>query len=145
MKDARLASQLVVGQYKPGRIPEQSAFGPIKDDPEEKFYRISFRYYRNDLCQIKTLLKNRGREGLNAIKKIGQSTRRTLYQNGINFYPVQNNGAYSILFARLPSRDVELKEHKLQGESRIFFFLDEDDMFQVIAITDIHLETEKHR
>jgi len=143
MRDPRLAPDYVP-QFKEGRIPEASASSTIKKDPEEDTYLISFRYYRNDLCEIKDLIKNRGKAGLDAIKRIGQSTFRSLYNNGINFWPVENRGVYSKLFSKLPSPDIDMKEHKLQGESRIFFFI-ENVNFNIVAITNDHLETNKHR
>jgi len=142
MRDLRLDPDYVP-KFKEGKIPEASASSIIRKDPEESFYLISFRYYRNDLCEIKDLLKNRGRAGLDALKKIGQSNFRTLHSNGINPLPVEKNGEYTKLFTQLPSPDVDMKEHKLQGESRIFFFL-EDIKFNVIAITNSHFETRKH-
>ena len=112
----------------------------------KKFFVISFSQYNEKCCEIDQLLKNAPKEVLKIFKKIGTISNSNDFQkNGINKFPIKNDGEYSKLFKKLP--DINLFEHKIHGTQRIFYYLIEEAerIFNVIAITCSHYETEKVR
>lgn len=135
---------LPVPQYDPNKIPGKATLPPIKEDLEDILLLISFEYYNNKLCEMSVLSKNGGRAAIEAVKRIGQSTRRSLYSNGIQSKPVNNAGDYKKLFNGLPP-DTNMKEHKIQGTSRLFYFFERATIFHVVAVTNRHFETDKHK
>lgn len=125
------------------RIPDK--VGEIRSpfDPETKPFLISYEYYNDKLCEIKILEKNRAKQCLQDLRMIGKCNTNSLCGNGIDILSVCNQGDYSKLFNKLPP-DIKLKEHKIQGDGRIFYFISRN-LFHIVAITNNHLETNKHR
>lgn len=113
-------------------------------EPDISYLQISFKYYKDKLCEIRELEKGNARRFLKDIRNIGKSTIYTLRENNIDSISVSNRGEYTKLFNGLPSYVNELMEHKGNGTSRIFYFCI-DTEFNVIAITQNHFETNKNR
>ncbi len=92
-------------------------------DPENEIFHISFKYYNDGICEIHILEKNIARQTLKDLRKIGMCFDiQTLKANNIGIIRVTPSGAYKKLFTKLFSEDVDLKEHKIQGKSRLFYF-----------------------
>jgi len=136
-----------IPKWKPKKnkyIPDRVSNVPKESDPEVECYHLSFQFYNESTCEISHLVKNNARRALLNIKTIGRCYDiSSLKSNNIDITPVQNAGAYKKLFRGLTD-DVEMREHEVQGTSRIFYFIS-DKMFYLIAITNSHLETSKHR
>jgi len=126
-----------------GRLPESVAINPSQADDEALPYLISYEMYNDSECEIKDLLKNIARTALLDLRKIGNSTKKKLGENGIDYLPVSNSGAYTSLYNKLPP-DVEIKEHKISGDSRLFYTTS-GRRFYIICIKNSHIETKKHR
>ena len=139
----------IIPQFKPKL--EENKYIPFKAtqlsqsvDPENKPFLISFKYYRDDLCEIISLLKNGGRRGLLNIRTIGSCyDKPTLNGRNIDTIPVGRDGAYKVLYNSL-SPDIEILEHKIQSTARIFYFI-ANQYFYVRAITNNHFELNKKR
>ena len=125
-------------------IPESVAEPSFEEDPEAKPFLISYFYYKDKECGLKNLLKNGPRKVLQDFRNIGQSTNITQFkQYNIDTNPVHNNGDYSKLYYGLPP-DAELKENAIQGAERFFYFII-GRIFYLVAIKQVHLETNKVR
>ncbi len=124
-------------------IPNTAAQLPQDIDPEAKQFLISFKHYRDDLCQIDYLVKNTGRKGLMNMRVVGRCyDRSSLKSHNIDITPVSNAGAYKVLYSGLPD-DAEILEHRIQSTARLFYFIVGNN-FYVRAITSTHFETRKH-
>lgn len=137
-----------IPQFKPIRenkyIPETAAQISQSKDPEYEKFAITFKYYRDDLCEILDLEKHGGRKALMNLRTVGNCYNKiTLKQNNIDILSVVNSGAYKKLYSNL-SPDVDLMEHKIQSTARIFYFI-AGKYFCVRAITNRHFEINKHR
>lgn len=137
-----------IPQYNPIKyntlIPERAAQLPQYTNPEDNKFVISFQYYRDDLCEIKFLEKNRGRRALENLRAIGKYYDKTsLEQNNIHTISIRNNGEYKRLYYGL-APDIEIREHEIQSTARLFYFF-VDNYFYVRAIKNSHFETDKHR
>lgn len=127
-----------------GKIPEDATIIPEKRDPEATPFQISFRYYNKKACQIKDLQGNGSKTCLEKLRDIGMEVDKTLEQLGIGKFPVRNEGTYSFLFGGKVTPDTEMKEHKIMGTQRIFYFT-QDNQFHVVAITNAHIPLGKVR
>lgn len=125
------------------RIPESAGVIAEALNPEDANFRISYHYYRDDLCEMKNLIGNAGRSCLKDLRTIGKSKKGTLASNGIDEIRVRGEGAYKPLLNGL-TEDVELREHKILSTARLFYFVKEET-FHVVAITNAHIETDKNR
>jgi len=134
---------LSVGE--PHRIPWRLEDGARKNQTAEvsDTYVLSFKYYREDLCEIDFLEKNRPKECIRVFKRITQTKVGCLQTNNIDRISIKDSGDYKKLFRRLTD-GISLYEHKVQGTSRIFYFTSLNH-FYVVAITNNHYETDKHR
>ena len=134
-----------VPQWKPKEEPIPEELAEISQDinPETNPYLISFKYYNNKECQIKNYLKNQGRKALLILKEVGCCRNLNELKNkGVDIITVENNNEYSKLFNRL-SPEVEMREHKIQSTSRMFYFIT-DKQFNVVAFTNRHYQTNKY-
>lgn len=109
----------------------------------DRNYVISFKYYRDNLCEMKLLEKNKPKECLQILKRIGKTQIGKLAESNIDRIPIKNSGEYKKLFHQT-TPDVQIFEHKVQNTSRIFYFTSAHE-FHIVAITNSHLETEKTR
>lgn len=133
----------VVKLEKNRYIPNTAAQLPQNVDPEAKPFLISFKHYRDDLCQIENLVKNGARRALKNIRSIGKCyDRASLHEQNIDILPVGKPGAYATLYNGL-SPDIEILEHKIQSTARLFYFIAGNHFF-IRAITNTHFETGKH-
>lgn len=127
-----------------GKIPSSVTEIYDQRDPETQLYRISFKYYNDDECQISILEKNNARRMLLDLRLVGKCTSlRNLHDNNIGVIPISNSGAYKSLFNRL-SPDVEIKEHIIQATARMFYFV-ESSIFNIVAVRNSHIPLGKHR
>src|SRR6266404_6439589 len=128
-----------IPQWKPEEnkiLDNRLALNPAKGDPEDKIFHISFKHYNNSLCEIPILFKNRAKRALENLKTIGWChDLKSLRENGIDILPVTPAGAYKKLFTQSVTEDVELKEHKIEGDARLFYFI-VGKMFYIVAITN---------
>lgn len=130
---------------KPKLLDEQVGHYSDKSDPETEVFHISFKYYNDKECEIEGLVKNRAIEALTNLKIIGRCYDfKSLKDNGIDILKVWPSGDYKKLFTKRITQDVELREHKIQGDARLFYFIAEK-MFYIAAITNSHYETDKNR
>lgn len=106
-------------------------------------YLLSFKHYNEDVCEIKFLEKNRSKECIQALKRITHAELGKLKEKNIDQIPIAKAGEYKKLYNHL-TMDVELFEHKVQGDSRIFYFTAAEECF-IVAITNNHIETDKVR
>lgn len=125
------------------KLPPNVALTPNKAELELSPYQISFEYYNYKLCEVNELERNKAIQCIENMKTIGKSNRRNLNNNGIDYIRVNNSGEYSKLFNGLTD-DVDLREHKISGTSRLFYFT-QQSKFCIVAITNAHFETDKHR
>lgn len=123
-----------------GRIPNNATI--ISED--NKKYLISFAHYNETICELKELEKNRSQECIRVLKRISKATLGNLREQNVDHLPIANSGEYKKLHYRLPSPDTEIFEHKLQADSRIFYFTI-SNRFYVVAIKNSHFETDKVR
>lgn len=136
-------SKSPIPQYDPTASRIAKVAGVAKGNPDE-FYVLSYRYYNSKECEIGYLARNRGKETLEVLKKIGMSSQDTIDESGIDRFPVGNSGAYASLFNGLPDEFDVLYEHKIQGDSRLFYHR-VGNRFYIICIKNNHIETKKHR
>lgn len=130
---------------KPKLLDEQVGHYLDKSDPETEVFHISFKYYNDKECEIAGLIKNRAIAALINLKIIGRCYDfKSLKDNGINIIKVRPSGDYQKLFTKRITEDVELREHKIQSDARLFYFIAEK-MFYIVAITNSHYETDKNR
>lgn len=109
----------------------------------EQHYFLSFKFYNEKLCEVDVLEKNRPKECIKVLKRISQTSIGNLKEKNIDRIPVENRGEYKKLYNGL-TNEVEVFEHKIQGDARLFYFTAASDFF-VLAITNNHLETNKTR
>ncbi len=135
-------NQSPIPQWKP-KTDQMSQVADIAVGSDEKCFQISFRYYKEKMCEISYLEKNRARETLKVLKTVGQSTINTLKDIKLDRLPVRAVGEYARLFKGLPP-DFDVFEHKTQGDSRLFYS-SADNLFFVILIKNNHFDTSKNR
>jgi len=129
-------------------IPSQVA--EIEDDKDIELqpFLISFAKYNYRMCEVQELKGNKAKKSLRDLIKIGKdffSYEDLCKKGGINNIPVRYEGEYKKLFKGLHP-DVEMFEHKIQENGRIFYYInDPEKIFCIIAIRENHLETKKQR
>lgn len=145
-----MGGTLSVGIPKPqiptGKIPESVANYPRDIEPESEPFLISFKYFNDKVSELNHgLVKNCHKRFLKDIINIGQCSNVLHFKEyNIDYLPVSFAGEYKKLFKSLPKGTDELKEHKGNSSSRLFYFV-ERKVLHVIAITQAHLETKKQR
>jgi len=77
---------------------------PTRGDPENKPFKLSFKYYNEKLCGIKDLEKNNSKKMLEHIKKIGLSNPDSLNRNGINTINVYDKEELSDILKEIKIR-----------------------------------------
>lgn len=115
--------------------------------PEAIPYVISFARYKNKLCEIDGLGKNKGNKALSILKEIGTKvhSRADFQRHNIRTDGIANTGEYKKLYNGL-APDVEVRELFLQGTGRIFYFdIEPERMLYIVAIRENHFETDKVR
>ncbi|OGM75164.1 hypothetical protein A2382_04375 [Candidatus Woesebacteria bacterium RIFOXYB1_FULL_38_16] len=127
-----------IPQYKPAedKIP---GVAQIKDDRdlETETLLISFRFYKDKICELEKLNKSAvTKKALRCLKNAGLSTRRDLPKLGFNMQSVANEGEYKELFYGL-SPDVEMKHEKIGEYERLFYFID-SKYLHVVAFKNKH-------
>lgn len=131
-----------------GIIPRSVAEPTYREDPEIQPFLISYYYYNDKECGIRDLEKNVSKKTLENLRTIGKlSSPSDFKTNNIDDIPVRQNGEYLKLYNRLPEGS-DLKEHKIQGTSRLFYFVTLEKIrriFHIVAITGRHYETDKVR
>ncbi len=133
-----------IPQWKPKVLKEEVSLYR-KPDPELDFFHISFKHYNDDLCEVSILEKNRARQTIQNFKVIGRCHDfGSLKDGNIGIRKITPTGDYLKLFVGSMTKDTELREHEIQGDARLFYFVAEK-MFNVVAIMNNHLETRKHR
>jgi len=130
-----------------GAIPQKAAelYQERGGEYEDNCYVISFSKYNDKMCEIANLSSNKARKTIDILKTIGMKIHSVadFKINNIDRLPVHRNGEYKMLYNGL-SKDIELKEIKLQQKARMFYFDIEDQRtFYVVAIRENHLETDK--
>lgn len=136
-----------VPQWKPqqdGVIPESVTELKSEKEPEDEFFVLSYYYYNEKECEISSLEGKRGKATLEALKTIGRSTNKSLQNNHIDRFRVFAGGDYKYLFKKLPEDFDDLYEHKIQGESRLFYHI-ADNKFYIICIKNNHIPVGKHK
>lgn len=134
-----------VSSFSNGRIPNSVALSPNKDDIEDHLFSISYAYYNDDICGVRDLQNNTARKILGIIRTIGKLSNVTEFkENGIDLSPVANAGDYKRIFKDCLPPDIEMKEHKVQGPTRLFYFT-VSEKFNIVGIVNSHFETDKQR
>ena len=128
------------------KLPQAVAELPQETEaPEAIPYLLSFAQYNESMCEISELNSNKARKAVETFKTIGTKIRSEadFQRNYVDRIPVRHEGEYKKLYRGLGD-DIDLKEIKLQQDSRIYYFDIEDKRtFYVVAITQNHLETDK--
>lgn len=141
-------SKSAIPQWKPKEtkiLDERVTLNPLEKDSESDIFRISFRYYKDKLCEVPILHKNIAKKVLEDLKKIGRCCDiQSLKEKNIDTIRVFPVGDYKKLFTQPLSEDTDMKEHKVSGPSRLFYFIS-GKMFNIVAITNNHYETDKNR
>lgn len=131
-----------------GKLPPSIAELPQDTEaPESTPYLISFAKYKDRLCEINNLSKNKGKKALFILKEIGTKvfSRADFKKYNIKTKSIANDGEYKKLYNGL-SQDIEVKEFSLQSTGRIFYFdIEPERILYVIAIRENHFETKKVR
>lgn len=115
--------------------------------PEAMPYVISFARYKNKLCEIDDLGKNKSKRALSILKDIGTKvcSRADFQRYNIKNKGIANSSEYRKLYNGL-APDVEVRELFLQGTGRIFYFdIEPERMLYILAIKENHFETNKVR
>lgn len=144
MNDYRIP--LNTKDFSNSKIPPGLAVLPSSVDDTSSF-NISFSSYKESLCQINNLRKNKGSNTLDKLKVIGLRVFREidLYNLGYQISPVHRSGHYKEYFNGL-SQDVDLFELKLGGTGRMFFFvLSAERLISIVAFRETHTETKKKK
>ena len=108
------------------------------EDESKLHFKLSFKYYKSDLCEIDFLPIGSARKCLTKLKQLGQSNHRTLLENNIRPRPIYNSGNYKILFNKL-NEDVNLYEIDLGDSSRLFYFT-VGHLLHVVSIKNSHIK-----
>jgi hypothetical protein len=132
-----------IPQYNPNTSRIAQVAGITKGKSDE-LYLLSYKHYKEKECEISYLQKNRGKETLTVLKKIGSSSRDTIDSVGIDKLPIDRSGKYSNLYNGLPEDFDVIYEHKVQGDSRLFYHK-AGNIFYIICIKNNHIEVGKHR
>jgi len=129
-----------------GKIPESVANNPRNIEPESELFLISFKYFNDKISELNHgLVKNCHKRFLKDIINIGHCRSILNFREyNIDYLRVNFSGEYKKLFKSLPKGTDELKEHKGNNSSRMFYFI-EDKVLHIIAITQAHFETHKNR
>lgn len=91
---------------------------------EDRCYVISFKNYKKKKCELENLLPASYKKALKWFRDIGIATSYEEIRNIGRGKPVKKGNEYTELFDRLPE-DVEIKEYKLAGANRIFYYIDD--------------------
>jgi len=131
---------------KRGRIKSGVALSPNPADSEIQNFVVSFKYYNDKFCGIEELQRSQLKKALINLRIIGSlKTINDFKNNKIDYIDVDYGGDYKKLYRKLP-RDAEVKEHKLGLKERMFYFVLKDKkIFELIAISNTHFETDKVR
>ena len=135
---------------RPKAVPKNKYFphgtGLVVDevDKEVRPFHISYEYYNDGECQVVALIKNRAKRALEVLRIVGRMLSvKEFHGEGVGTVSVKNMGDYARLYSGL-AEDIELKEHRLQGVSRIFYFT-VGRVFYPVAIRNSHYEVGKRR
>ena len=115
--------------------------------PESIPYLISFARYKDKLCEISILSKNKAKKTLLILKEIGTKIfcKADFQRFGIKTHRIDNKGEYKKLYYGL-GPDIEVRELFLQGTGRIFYFTVEPErILYIVAIRENHFEVDKVR
>ncbi|MBU3979272.1 hypothetical protein KJ980_06090 [Patescibacteria group bacterium] len=139
-------SRSPISQWNPNKnkiLDDRLTINPSAKDPEGEIFHISFKYYNDKICEISLLQKNIARQALKNLKTIGRCfDLNSLKANNIDILHIAPSGAYKKLFTRSITEDIDLREHKIQGTSRLYYFIS-SKMFYIVAFTNAHFETNK--
>jgi hypothetical protein len=108
------------------------------EDESNPHFKISYKYYNSNLCEIKDLQGSSARKCLDKLKQFGQSNHKTLFENNIRPKKVHNAGNYRTLFSNL-SGDVDLFEIDLGDASRLFYFI-VGHLLHIVSIKNSHIK-----
>jgi len=131
-----------------GELPQEVAEFPQNSEVlEGKPYLISFANYNKNMCEIKDLQSSPARKAISFLREVGTSifSSKDFQKIGLEIKPVSDSNTYQPLFNRLP-KDTELKEVKISGSGRLFYFdLEPERTLFVVAVRENHLDTDKVR
>lgn len=103
-------------------LPDSVVDYPIKN--KEECFKISFEKYNNKKCEIKNLECSPAKKALAFFRDVGNCTsQEEIYRLGKGDH-VKNAQNYSFLFDNL-DEDVDMREYRLSGESRLFYYVDD--------------------
>lgn len=102
-------------------------------------YKITFIFYRLELCDIKRLQPAPLRKSLEILRNAGGcKTREQLKNMNIGLGTVDNVGSYRKYFTKL-TKDVVLNHSEIGKKERMFFFIEDvDKTFNVVALRNSH-------
>lgn len=108
------------------------------EDETNLHFQISYKYYKNSLCEIEDLPTSPARKCLTKLKQIGLSNHTTMMDNNLKPRPVHNSKSYKSLFHNL-SPDINMFELNLGDSSRLFYFT-VGHTFHIVSIKNKHIE-----
>ena len=106
------------------------------EDKHHQNFKLSFDYYKSDLCEIGNLGTSSARKCLTNLKQLGQSNHQTLLENNIRPTRIKCSGRYKALFSKL-SEDVDLFEITIGEAGRLFYFI-ADRLIHIVSIKNSH-------
>lgn len=143
---ADIPKQVTTSSNEDSELPQSVAEMPQDTTvPEINPYVISFAKYKKKLCEIKDLHKNNSRKALSILKEIGTKvfSRVDFQKHNIKTKGIANSGDYKKLYNGFEP-DIEVKEIRIQGDARIFYYdVEPERILYIVAITENHYETDK--
>ena len=111
-------------------------------------YQLIFAQYNHKLCEISDLIPKEVEALIKKLSRITEFNKNTIAGSGIVRSNIARDGQYKKFFSGLED-DIELKEAQFFGDSRIFFYLVNNqphgDSYGnyccIVAVTRKHVET----
>lgn len=136
--------------YSRPDIPENVGIIKEEGSPEMTPFLLSFARYNEKECNVNAMDAKCARKALKTIKDIGIHIRSFSDFNAklpkLEVLPIRQEGDYRKLYRGLSDLpDVEIKEAKVDSDKGRLFFFELNKIFYIVAVTDIHYETDKVR
>ena len=120
------------------RLHSELALIRGEEDGSAHNFRLSFDYYKENMCEIEDLDMSSARKCLTKFKHLGKSNHKNIFEKNIRHKSVIRTGRYKELFSSL-SADVSLFEIDLGSASRLFYFTVRN-IVHVVAIKNSHVK-----
>ncbi|MBI5345581.1 MAG: hypothetical protein HZB76_00325, partial [Chlamydiae bacterium] len=99
---------LNAAKSRSGAIPNNA---PLLPDQNNKYF-ISFKYYKENLCEISLLQKKKLKNCIDTFKRITQANIGNLKEQNIDHIRIAGTGEYKKLYNAAPFPDIEIFERQ---------------------------------